>query len=123
MRKLIILSIVVIALGGCATILPPSPDTIAKADYGTFPENYKELAQKWINETFFDPYSVRDLEISYPTKTFIRVPFDKTYYGYMIKVTCNAKNRMGGYVGKKTMNLFICNGVIMRQWEDGATFY
>jgi len=118
MKKVFILLLVGICASGCATILPPSPETIASADYGIFPGGYEEIAQKWINDTFYDPYSVRDLEISYPKKTFIRVPFDKTYYGYKIGVTCNAKNRVGGYVGKKTKYLFIYHGTVMRTWED-----
>lgn len=121
MQKLIYLFVMIALVGGCAYMIRPSPEQIAVADYGRYPDDYEQIAQNWINNTFFDPYSIRDLTIGIPEKRYFQDPpilGGTTYYGYYISVTCNAKNRMGGYVGKKTNNLLVHNGVIIKQWDE-----
>lgn len=109
--------------GPCPTISEQ-----AIADYGQYPSDYEEIVHDWINRIFFDPQSVYDLTISKPVKAWIQEPapiefyiqnpshldFGKTYYSYRVSVTCNAKNRMGGYVGRKTFKLHIRNGIIIK---------
>jgi len=123
MKKIVYLLVMVTLLSGCAYMIRPTPTQIATADYGQYPDDYKEIVNRWINNTFFDPYSVRDLTISTPEKSYIQDPpllGGATSYGYLITVTCNAKNRMGGYTGKKTSYLLIYNGMIMKQWGEGG---
>ena len=42
-------------LGGCAAMIAPTPQEIATADYGPYPENYKEIVNDWIHKTFLIP--------------------------------------------------------------------
>lgn len=42
------------------------------------------------------------------------------YYGYMVTVSLNAKNRLGGYTGKHTYLLVIRNGSVIKQTEVGG---
>ena len=124
MRKVILFLFLGLFITGCATL--PTSKEMATADYGQYPDNYNEIVQNWINDTFFDPYSVRDLTISTPQKYYIsEAPLmgGRRYFGYYVSVTCNAKNRMGGYVGKQTSNLFIRNGIIIKQWKEGEFPY
>ena len=126
--KLISILIVLLLISGCATMPTMLEAEEATADYGQYPSNYEEIVHDWINKVFFDPQSVRDLTISKPVKSWIQEPaplelciqntsfieLGKVYYGYFVNVTCNAKNRMGGYVGRKTTGLLIRNGIIIK---------
>ena len=103
---------------GCAALMPPTAATIANADYGAYPANYVEIAKNWINKTFFDPYSVQDLEVSMPVKHWEYRGFEGPCYGYLIRVSCNAKNRMGGYTGRQAFYLLIRNGIPVLTWTE-----
>ena len=103
---------------GCASLLPPTAATLANADYGTYPSNYEEIAKDWIKKTFFDPYTVQDLVISAPAKHWEWYKFEGPCYGYVISVSCNAKNRMGGYTGRQVFYLLIRNGIPKVYWTE-----
>ena len=115
MKNVLIVLLLSISLIGCAT----TSSQIATADYGRYPANYEGIVQNWINSAFFDPYSIRDLRINPPKKYYLRPLFQRAYYGYRVRVSCNAKNRMGGYIGKEIRNLLIRNGMIIQTWKDG----
>ncbi len=88
-------------LAGCA-----SP-TINADQAGPFPANYKAIMAAYIRQTYFDPYSMRDVAISAPVLG--RIEYDS---GWLLCLQANAKNRMGGYTGlKKTAYLVKYNSV------------
>ena len=109
MRKAIALLLLLFA--GCASV--PTKEEIATADYGPEPKNPKEVVQKFINETFKDPYSVRDLTVATPQKYWIGSSplfgVEKAF-GWLIAFECNAKNSYGAYSGKERFYLFIAKG-------------
>lgn len=109
---------IVLALAGCAGA--PPPQEVASANYGAYPSGHKDIVQRWIKKSFFDPYSIRDLEIGAPEKFWVKDPpllGGKTHYGYMVKVSLNGKNRLGAYVGLQTYQLLIRDGrVVGQQW-------
>ena len=75
-----------------------------------------------MRDTLYDPHSVVDLEIIPPSKYFLQaapLTGGGRTFGYLVKVKLNAKNRMGGYVGRKTMNLLIRDGRVVKSWEEG----
>lgn len=88
-----------VMLGGCGNYqnLPPP----AVATMTDLPTDYRQQIVKQVRTTFFDPYSIRDAEISepFPNKSVIAV---------CIKM--NAKNRMGGYIGIKPTAYYFKNG-------------
>lgn len=103
-------------------MIAPSPQERANADYGPYPTNYRELVEDWMRDTRYDPHSVVDLEIKPPTKYLLQAaPLmgGGRTYGYLVQVKLNARNRIGGYVGRKTMNLLIRAGKIVKYWEAG----
>ena len=70
----------------------------------------------YIRNNFFDPYSIRDAQISSAVVSF---GLDGTKNPPMICVDANAKNRMGGYVGKRaTLFYFASNGQIARSVDS-----
>lgn len=103
-------------------MIAPTTAERASADYGQYPENYREIVDGWVHRTFFDPYSVRDLSMTKPEKYFIQQPpllGGGRLFGYRVRVSANAKNRLGGYTGLQTTNVLIRNGKVIYQWGEG----
>jgi len=74
-----------------------------KASYRP-PSNVRRLIETHLNNTLFDPYSVRDLKISSPKTRVLTKDASGLSKGQRItfvSVSYNAKNRLGGYTGKK----------------------
>ena len=90
----------------------PSPEDLRTADYGVYPYNYEEIINNHLDEILFDPYSVKGLRITSPETGWYN-SFGKISYGYRGKVSFNAKNRYGGYVGKRTYWYFIRNNKLL----------
>lgn len=110
MKKCVIASIVfMLALSGCAlAVRNPTQADLATADYGIEPENPKEQALEYLENTLFDSMSaVVKWESDECSKGWWRWSEDlsnplfipKIYYGWQISAKVNAKNRMGAYVG------------------------
>ena len=119
-----LMTILILALTGCATMFNPSKDEVARADYGRYPTNYREIVKGWIDTTFFDPQSVNYLVISEPVTCWFReavVRGGKIHWGYRVQVTVNGKNRFGGYVGRRVHYLLIRNSEVIYEWEPEDT--
>lgn len=76
----------------------------------------------YIKENYFDPYSMRDVEISKPEKGHMGLN-----NGYILCVKMNAKNRNGGYTGMSRTGYLIRNDVVIMNetnslYCDRATF-
>lgn len=95
-------SLIVLALSGCAA-------KWTQEGAGPYPDNYKEIVSAFVKKTHYDPYSLRDVAISKPTPGVFFVN-----QGYYVCFQCNAKNRMGGYVGiSRNAYLINSSGVIL----------
>ncbi len=99
---LILLAIAFLGLAGCAgmgsTVTPQ--ETAAK--YGPLPENWQALVVNCIERSLIDPESA--------TYSW-HVPQSKSN-GWYGGVFVNAKNRFGGYTGKKPFEWLIENGEV-----------
>jgi len=96
MIKLIALAALAM-LSGCAA-------TWTQEGAGPYPDNYKEVVAAHIKQTYFDPYSLRDVRISQPTPGVLAMAV-----GYNVCLQANGKNRMGGYTGLKRTSYLINN--------------
>ena len=76
-----------------------------------------EIANE-VRNTFFDPYSIRDAEVSsaVPTMTLD----EKTVY--MVCLRANAKNRLGGYTGKRATIFYFTADWKLFDTNDQDTF-
>src|ERR1700731_199932 len=86
-------------LFGCA-VVPAQPVAIGPPPTK---DQSLELVNEYIHASFFDPYSVQDLSVEPPVQ---RGNMWQIYF------SCNAKNRMGGYVGKQRSILDVRNNQI-----------
>lgn len=91
---------------------------------GQRPNNHRAIAQDYINKTFFDPYSVRDLEISepFPGGTVINHQWESGQ-GWVICIKANAKNRFGAYIGRKETVIVWRNGKIIHDIQDNGWMF
>ena len=113
----LLLAILVI-LGGCAT--PPSQEQISSLDYGSPPQNYEATIKKHFDNVLFDPYSAH-YDFEPPQQYWVKdAPLmgGKLYAGYFVRVGVNAKNRMGGYVGKKMYGFIIKDERIVKVMDE-----
>ena len=122
MHKLIWLMglVVVVFLSfGCA-VKSPSPEEIAKAYYGEFPDTYKEQIAKEAAKILIDPYSAQYEFQGKPQRAWIHNNGKSYSYGWGGIVYINAKNRFGGYVGREPYEYFVQSSFV-KIWPFGFT--
>jgi len=112
----IILCFTVCSLVACVT--RPTQQEISNADYGDYPNNYQEIIRSYMENVLFDPYSAVYSNWSGPSQGYSGGRFVQIAFGYRVCVDINAKNRMGGYVGKKRYYFLIHNGRIVQQFDE-----
>lgn len=105
MNKFALLIVSSFLISGCAVN--------QKSGAGPYPENWKSLAMNYIQSNYIDPYSIRDSEISPPFRS------NKAFFdSWTICIRNNAKNRFGGYTGRRATDLVVQHGRIVQ--EDTA---
>jgi len=104
------------SLISCVTM--PTQQEISNADYGAYPNNYQETIKNYMENLLFDPYSAVYSNWSGPAQGYSGGRFIQIAFGYRVCVDINAKNRMGGYVGKKLHYFLIHDGRIVQQFDE-----
>lgn len=104
-----------IVLAGCASSAEPM-DNI-----GPSPANYRDMARAHIRSHFYDPYSVRDVEVSQPFLggTVINDSMESGR-GWVVCVRANAKNRFGAYTGTEVTLFVAREGRVVHTIGGGA---
>jgi hypothetical protein len=112
--NMIALGLVLFSLSNCA--VRPSPEQIASADYGPYPENYQEIIKNYYSKILFDLYSP---EYTYenPTRTWNSFG-GALIFGWAVCGTFDAKNRSSGYVGAKPFYVLIRDNKIEREYTE-----
>lgn len=116
MKKiLIILSIFIYSCVTAPPVVTLTSEQITAADYGMYPSNYKEIAGHFISNRLIDPDSARYSNWIEPAKAWgIDSSRGINIFGYRVCVDVNAKNRMGGYTGRKPYYILIREGVVYK---------
>ncbi len=132
MKKLITtlaIASLVASISGCVSVpdFPPTPIPTttptaptappvkeADIDYGTYPENYKEIISDYMQSKLKDPESARYHYFDGPEKNPItpEEPGNTGVFGYSMLVLINAKNSFGGYTGGQCYIVRMRNGVV-----------
>jgi hypothetical protein len=108
MRKLLLVLLAAI-LSACAAA--PTQDELARADYGAYPENFKDIIGQYVSSRLKDPDSAQFRYQNYPKPGYSRLGGMK--FGYVVCVAINAKNSFGGYTGYHANYFMIKDGVII----------
>ncbi|MFA5377566.1 MAG: hypothetical protein WC455_17580 [Dehalococcoidia bacterium] len=119
MKKIIWIIFLTVFLVGCATGKPLTWEDIYA---GPFPD-CESIIKKHLQESLFDPDSLRDFSMDSPcqgttlTSGYPKFNLRKGQEVYECKyVWYNAKNRMGGYVGKKPHIYWIRYNEVVAVW-------
>ena len=117
----------VVFLVGCATPIAPTFTIGSPSDYGAFPTNCQGLVKAYIQTSFKDPGSVRQLDID-PPRTFClqyhtiyastwlmahHYPENTVVYGYIVYFFTNEKQTLGDPTGRQICKLFIRDGQVI----------
>ncbi|MTH96657.1 hypothetical protein [Roseibium sp. RKSG952] len=106
--KLLVMLILTIGLAGCVTT--EQVDQMVAHSKPATPEE-RRIIVNYVRNTFKDPYSIRDAQISYF--------FDNTPRGGRAGcLSLNAKNSFGAYIGVKYTSIVIDNGRVVRSLQD-----
>lgn len=105
---------------GCSST--PSPEEVATANYGPYPENYEQI-KSYMESVLKDPYSVIYRSIEKPEKSWYKQSnFEQPIYGYQTCVTYNAKNSFGAYTGYSTDYFIINDGSIIKHIQNATNY-
>ncbi len=107
MKQLAPLLTLIVMLVGCATV--PSQEELSRLDYGPSPARYEETIKKYFDGVLFDPYSAH-YDFESPRQWYVKdspLMGGQIFAGYLVRVGVNAKNRLGGYAGKKVYGFII----------------
>jgi hypothetical protein len=81
--------------------------------YGPYPNNYKEVVMKWLNERLVDAASAR-IEWQGDPKPADLGKNGQHLYGYVVEFRVNARNRFGTYTGLQQHGALIKNGEVIQ---------
>jgi len=117
--KKVLMIVVLLLMAGCINL--PTKEELANADYGPCPEQYETIIKDYMEYVLFDSDSAKYKFGSVPYKGWMPVwdkskpnsPFMKDAYGWIVRFSINAKNRMGAYVGYKAHLCIIKNDKII----------
>lgn len=104
------------SLISCAT--RPTQQEIKNANYGPYPYDYQEIIKNNMENLLFDPYTAVYSDWRGPTSGYSGGNFIQTAFGWRVCVNINAKNKMGGYVGKKLHYFLINNDRIVQRFDE-----
>lgn len=114
-------------LSGCATTnstYAPTDEEIDKASYGEKPTQYKQRIETYVKSSLIDTESAQFTNYSEPKKDWL-AKFEGfggvKYFSWLVCVEVNAKNRYGGYVGRKPYFFIFQGNEIIYAQTNGDT--
>jgi hypothetical protein len=100
-------------VSGCASS-NITPQQLAAADCGPYPDNYQQIISDFYQQRLKDPESAR-YRFSTPVKGATLKPLLQgggvDTYGWAVDVWINAKNSYGGYTGEQHHRMLIRDGI------------
>ncbi|MCW8091015.1 hypothetical protein [Alteromonas sp. ASW11-130] len=118
MYKLFILSITIFLLSACGSL--PDKGTLAKEDFGSYPDNYELTIKAWYNKAESHPTSIYINYITKPTRYWLANKIGDAWYGYLVCVTIDSKNRLGAYSGFRRDAFILQNEKVVKYIKGGS---
>jgi hypothetical protein len=103
---------------GLAVAQPQQGAQTTSPEAGPYPDNYETLVRDYYARALVDPDSVQYRRITEPAV----IDWGRRRhpnYAYLVCVTYNARNRMGGYAGYTTSAFIIKDGAII-DYREGS---
>lgn len=109
MRNILFVFLFATILTGCAASsslthpIEPTKEYLSNYDYGQPPVNYKKTIEEYVKSMLIDPDSAQITHYSIPSKDWLSDNDigGNTYTGWLVCADINAKNKFGGYAGRK----------------------
>lgn len=111
MKVFSIVIVLTMFIFGCTT--PPTQKQLDAADYGAYPDSYKEIIKNYLDRSLKDPESAKIEYIFSPRTAWNKLGGDLKF-GYSVCVNVNAKNSYGGYTGFQRHYFLIKNGSVIQ---------
>ncbi len=118
MCRFIVLAFIVTVITACNSL--PDESQLAQEDYGTYPENYELTIKAWYNKTESHPTSIFINYITKPKRYWLANKLGDAWYGYLVCVTIDSKNRLGAYSGFRRDAFIIKNDMVVKYIEGGS---
>ena len=104
-------------LSGCAQ--PPTQDELSRIDYGSYPTNYKQTVERYLDRVLKDPGSKQVEWLREPRTMWTKAgPMfgGGLTAGYAVCAYVNARNSYGGYTGSKLSWFLIKNDAVIESY-------
>jgi len=111
-RLILLVSFFLLSSLGCAEVQRPTPEQLDKADYGSYPTNYREIITQYISSILIDSNGAVFSNWRGPSKGWYG-NWKGSFYGYRVCVSVSVKNKMGNYTGDKWHLIVIKNGLVL----------
>lgn len=127
--KFCVLALIALLVGCAGTTGGRAMGVNTWEEVGSAPKNYEKTSEAFIKSQLKDPDSLKQFSATAPIKTSCSVGIYGSHFGWLVRVTYNAKNSFGGYVGEKQIYLWFSGENIVRVTDDagfcpaGQTFY
>jgi hypothetical protein len=114
MIRILLLAFVLTGCSATASAPPPS------AEPAPSQEIIRQAIRSHVRASFFDPYSIRDAQISPATwQGALQLGSGE---GWTVCLRANAKNRLGGYTGLRDTAMTIRGGKVVASLDDAQYF-
>jgi hypothetical protein len=120
MLKRIACGFCILLVSACSTL--PTPSQEETADYGSYPDNYQNVAKAYLMKELRDPSTIEIGEITRPKKQWIGDKFTGVKYGYLVCAKVNSKNLLGKMTGYRSDAVLIRDGVVIDHVQNGELF-
>lgn len=117
MKKAIIL-LTFLGLTGCVATV--TPEQMATADYGPAPKNPQQLAEAWVKPKLLDPFSAV-FDHTTLAQGYSNLLGEERQFGWIQCGGVNAKNLMGGFVGRQDYFVVIRYDKVVTGYVDNPT--
>lgn len=105
-------------LSACATSQKEGGS--GESGIGPYPAEYRVIVRDYLRKTLFDPYTVRDAQVSKPKQGALYVEGTLGVHesGWLVCFRSNSKNRMGAYTGLSDTAVLIRDGRVLTSTSD-----
>jgi hypothetical protein len=117
-RAMSVILVAAAGLSACATSQKEGGS--GESGIGLYPAEYRSIVRDYLRKTLFDPYTVRDAQISKPKQGTLYVEGTLGFHGsgWLVCFRSNSKNRMGAYTGLSDTAILIRDGRVLTSTSD-----
>jgi hypothetical protein len=120
--RLGLLLLFVLTIVGACVIGRPTPEQLAVADCGPYPDDWEAIVKGYYWSVLFDPYSAvyqfdgppRQGWMAQEGSGQLGIFYATPVYGWQLSGAVNAKNRVGSYAGARPFSVLIRNGEVVK---------